>query len=81
MESLGLERCRGLESETAYLKHLLDALRLDRTILVDIATEDNVCISIFVALFVLLVVAQFSEHSLRHVGVQVVDVNSFGHFS
>ena len=61
------------------LKHFLDALGIDGTILADVGTEDQVGALWLVALLVGCVIAQLLEDRLRHVGVEVVDEDVLGH--
>jgi len=74
----GFERYHYSYSFKAYLQHFFDSIWLDRAILIDVCTEDGVCIGIFLTIFS-NIVAQFAEDSLRHVCVQVVYKYSLRH--
>ncbi len=68
-----------VEVEVTYLKHFLDTVRVGRTILGDVGTEDAVSVWVRVALLVGLVVAQLLKDRVRHVRVQVVDEDVLRH--
>jgi hypothetical protein len=61
------------------LQHLFDTIRLYRRILVDVRTENNVSVVRLIALFIRLIVSQFIEDGLRHIGVQVIDEDVLRH--
>jgi hypothetical protein len=68
----------GCEVKT-YLEHLLDAIGLKGAILVNIGTEDEVGVGVFLSFFG-NIISQLLKDGLRDVGVEIVYENSFRHY-